>query len=309
MRVLDLFSGGGGFSRGFMDAGFEIVGAVERGYWEAETFRYNFPRAHVWNTDIRELHADDVLQTIGRPDIVIGGPPCEAFTGANARRMKDPIDRLYVDLRGRLVLHFIRMVGDLEPEAFIMENVPGILEGELKSFLREEFGRIGYSVKFHVFDAELYGSPSERRRVFLSNVRLKPEMERGPIVWDVIGDLERLDERIPNHFPQSLSHKHEGKVWTLKWGKALVYYRGAKRNIRNFIRLHPFRRSPVVMGSSRFVHPFQPRLLTPREHARLMGFPDSHTFLGPLESQYNMAGEAVPVPLAYRLARSLLRKL
>jgi len=63
------------------------------------------------------------------------------------------------------------------------------------------------------------------------------------------------------------------------------------------------------MGSSRFVHPFEDRLLTVREHARLMGFPDDHVFLGGRDVQFNEVGEAVPVPLARCIAREILRNL
>ena len=102
VRVLDLFSGSGGFSRGFNEVGFEIVGGVEIGYWEAESFKVNFPGAYVWNEDIRNIGYWEIEEKIGRPDIIIGGPPCEAYTSANAQREKEPIMRLYRDPRGRL---------------------------------------------------------------------------------------------------------------------------------------------------------------------------------------------------------------
>ncbi len=309
MKVLDLFAGGGGFSRGFKEVGFEIAAAVEVGYWEAETFKFNFPDSVVWNVDIRKLGSWEVEKVIGRPEVVIGGPPCEAYTSANASRMEEPLLRLYEDPRGRLTLHYIRFIGDLQPEVFVMENVVGILEGGLKEALRYEFGRIGYEVKFNVLDAEDYGTPSHRRRVFISNLRLKPRRRRGPVVWEAIGDLIELDESIPNHRPASLSKKLEERAWRIKWEQSLTYFRGARQTLRNFIKLHPFKLAPTVMGSSRFVHPFEGRLLTPREHARLMGFPDNHVFLGPLTSQYNMSGEAVPPTLSRAIAEYILKKV
>ncbi|NPA87053.1 MAG: DNA cytosine methyltransferase, partial [Candidatus Diapherotrites archaeon] len=282
---------------------------VELGYWEAQSYKLNFPEAHVWNEDIRNIHADDVEEKIGRPDVVIGGPPCEAYTSANASRQREPLMRLYEDPRGRLTLHFIRLVGDLQPEAFVMENVVGIIEGDLKEALRHEFGRVGFEVKFHVFDAEDAGVPSHRRRVFVSNVKLKIRKRKPPVVLDAIGDLIELDEAVPNHRPAALSAKYEKKAEKLRWGQALTYFRGASRTIRNYIKLHPFRLAPTIMGSSRFIHPLELRLLTPREHARLMSFPDDHLFVGPLTDQYNMSGEAVPPLLAQDLAWSLRRKL
>ncbi len=292
-----------------MEAGFDVVGAVEIGEWEARTYLHNFPDVVMWNTDIRSLHSSEVENKLGKVDIVIGGPPCEAYTVANAQRMKEPLMRLYEDPRGRLTLHFIRFVGDLQPEVFVMENVVGILEGDLKEALRYEFGRVGYEVKFNVIDAERVGVPSVRRRVFLSNVKLKLKHKRAPTVWEAIRDLEELDEAVPNHRPQALSKKAEERAWKLRWGSSLTYFRGARRTLRNYVKLHPFRLAPTVMGSSRFIHPFLGRLLTPREHARLMGYPDHHVFLGPLERQYNMAGESVPPPVARGIAERILRKV
>jgi len=96
----------------------------------------------------------------------------------------------------------------------------------------------------------------------------------------------------------------------LRWGRSLVTFEGAgSRRFRNYIRLAPDRPAPTVMGSSRFIHPFEDRLLTVREQARLMGFPDYHVFLGGKDSQYNMVGEAVPVPLAQAIAEDLLSRL
>ena len=73
--------------------------------------------------------------------------------------------------------------------------------------------------------------------------------------------------------------------------------------------MHPRRHAPTVMGSSRFIHPYEDRLLTVREQARLMGFPDYHVFLGGKDAQYDMVGEAVPPPLAKAIAGEVLRYL
>ncbi|MDN5358436.1 MAG: (cytosine-5)-methyltransferase 1 [Candidatus Diapherotrites archaeon] len=311
MRVLDLFAGAGGFARGFMDAGFEIVGAVEAWKYSAETYVNNFPGVRMWAQDIKTLDAADVEKEIGKPDVIIGGPPCEAFTVANAKREKEPLDRLYKDPRGRLTLHFIRFVGDLQPEVFVMENVLGIIEGDLKEALRYEFGRVGYEVKFNVLEASIYGVPSKRTRVFISPIRIRPKAGRRRTVWDAIGDLPdpRDVHNIPNHVYKPLPRRVEKVVHKLKWGQAPVYFKGAKRVHQNYIRLHPNRVAPTVMGSSRFIHPFSDRLLTVRENARLMSFPDDHVFYGPLEQQYNQAGEAVPPLLARKIAEVVLNKV
>ncbi len=75
------------------------------------------------------------------------------------------------------------------------------------------------------------------------------------------------------------------------------------------MRLNPWKPAPTVMGSVRFVHPFEDRVLTVREQARLMGFPDNHVFFGPKDSQFNQIGEAVPPPLARAIAKVVLKHL
>lgn len=311
-RVIDLFCGAGGFSRGFKDVGFEIVLGIDNFSPAALTFSKNFPEAKVIVEDIKNIRGEDLESLVGTPDVIIGGPPCEPYTGANPRRMKDPLDRLYVDPVGRLVLHYIRLVGDLQPRFFVMENVPGIVENGLREAIQNELARVGYEkVYFNKLYAEDYCTPSHRLRVFISNIKLKPKKckRRIPVI-EAIGDLpEPGSAHIPNHEPVPLPRRKLKKISKLKWGEALIKYRGAKRLHGNFIRLHPYRIAPTVMGSSRFVHPFEDRLLTVREHARLMGFPDDHVFLGGRDVQFNEVGEAVPVPLARSIAREILRNL
>lgn len=89
----------------------------------------------------------------------------------------------------------------------------------------------------------------------------------------------------------------------------MVRFEGADRICTNVTRLHPYKLAPTVMGKSRFIHPFQDRFLTVREHARLMGFPDDHVFLGGKNVQYDMVGEAVPVPLARAIAKEVKKIL
>ncbi len=307
MRVLDLFAGGGGFTRGAIQADLTVVGAVEIDDNAVKTYQENFPDVEIFHTDIRELRTEQVVARLGKIDIIIGGPPCEAYTPANPKRRKEPLERLYDDELGRLVLEFIRFVGDLQPKAFIMENVLGIIDGDLKEALRYEFGRVGYEIHFNILNAEEYGVPSHRTRVFISNYRLRPRKKRGLTVWDAIADLFEWP-RLPNHVFVPLPRKIERRVHKLRWGKAAVVFKGSKGLYKNYIRLEPYDLAPTVMGHSRFIHPFSDRLLTPREQARLMGFPDNHVFIGGIESQYDQIGEAVPPPLAHALLEELTRK-
>ncbi|RLE98365.1 MAG: DNA (cytosine-5-)-methyltransferase [Thermoprotei archaeon] len=313
-RVVDLFCGAGGFSRGFAEEGFEIVLGVDNMRPVAEAFRLNFPHAKVLVEDVKLLHGEDIESLVGEVDVVIGGPPCEPFTSANPKRREDPLERLYTDPVGRLVLDFIRIVGDLRPKIFVMENVPALAEGPLKEALRKEFARVGYdNIYFNLLLAEDYGTPSHRLRLFISNIKLRPKRSRRRVVViEAIGDLPPPTSihDIPNHEYVPLSPRKERRIRRLRWGEALIRYMGAEGKVYyNYVRLHPYRLAPTVMGSSRFIHPFEDRMLTVREQARLMGFPDHHVFYGGRDLQYDEVGEAVPVPLARAIAKEVRRFL
>jgi len=309
--VVDLFSGAGGFSRGFEDAGFRTVVAVDCDDAASRSFKTNFPHAVVLVEDIRTVSGDDIRHYIdGGVDIVIGSPPCEPFTGANPRREPEPLDRLYKDPMGQLTLEYIRLVGELRPRIFVMENVPAITEGPLKRALIEEFRRVGYPrIFFNILLAEDYGVPSHRKRVFISNVEIRPPKSgRRVRVWDAIGDLpEPGPDTLPNHDPVPMSDRKLRRIASVGMGRALYYYEGARKRLPNYIRLRPNTVAPTVLGSSRFIHPFENRLLTVREQARLMGFPDDHVFVGGRDEQFNQVGEAVPPPLARAIAEYIYR--
>lgn len=118
--LLDLFSGAGGFSRGFRDEGYRVLLAIDSDKTVSKTYSANFPGTTVLNEDIREVSCDDIVYLINRArvDVVIGSPPCEPFTVANPRRSRNPIDRLYSDPTGSLVLEYIRIVECVKPKFF-----------------------------------------------------------------------------------------------------------------------------------------------------------------------------------------------
>jgi DNA (cytosine-5)-methyltransferase 1 len=311
--AVDLFSGGGGFGRGFEEAGFRVVAAVDNYPPAAKTYKVNFPHAAVIADDIKEVTGVDIASLAslkpGEVDVVIASPPCEPFTGANPRRMPDPLDRLYSDPIGQLFLHAIRLISELKPKFFVIENVPGIMEGAIASAIRKELSAAGYRrVYFNVLRAEEHGTPSRRVRVFVSNVKLKPRKSRGPTVGEALMGLPSPGSPWPpNHEePPEPPRRHRRRVSRLRRGEGLIEFEGAGgRRIPNYVRLDPGDHAPTVMGTSRFIHPFEDRLLTVREQARLMGFPDYHVFVGSRDAQYNMVGEAVPPPLARAIAEYL----
>ena len=317
VKAIDLFCGAGGFSLGFLQVGFKVLLAIDVDPIVLKTYELNNPEVQTLNEDIRYLHSEKILKLIGeKPDMVLSSPPCEGYTVANRYRQKDPFMRLYEDRSGQLVLHAIRIIGDLQPRFFVMENVPQLLDGELKDALRYEFKRVGFSkIHFNVFHAEDHGTPSKRSRLFISNEKIKIEKtshENDLKLREVLSDLPAPDfiHDLPNHELTQISQKREKKIRRLRRGNSLVHYRSAKNKMNtNWKKLQGNTICPTIIGHSRYVHATEKRLLTVREHARLMGYPDNYEFYGGASSQYNQIGESVPVPLSNAIARFFLEKM
>jgi DNA (cytosine-5)-methyltransferase 1 len=307
--LVDLFAGAGGFTRGFVQEGFEVLAAVENEPGARKAYAANFPSHRLITDDIKKVDFAALREEVGQPDLLIGSPPCEAFTVANAERHRDPVDRLYKDPAGVLTWHYIQALAKLEPRAFVMENVPGITEGGLKRELRALFRKAGFPrVWFHEVRAEEHGAPSRRTRVFASNLDFTlPPAPPPPKALDLIADLQDLERsHLPNHAKLTVSRKEGARISDLEEGQSLYHWRSAQgRVLGHKTRLRGEEVAPTVMGSSRFVHPLQNRFLTVREHARLMGYPDDHVFEGGRGQQYNQVGESVPPPLARAIAREV----
>ncbi|MEM3819017.1 MAG: DNA cytosine methyltransferase [Nitrososphaerota archaeon] len=308
LKILDVYSGAGGFSLGFRNC---ILAAIENHPHVVKTYRANFPDAIVFAEDVKRISGRDILKTVGEVDVVIGGPPCEPFTSINTKRMVDPYDRLFTDRQGRLVLEFTRLVDELKPRIYILENVPELVSEPLGSMIRKIFNRVGYETHFNMLEAEKYGTPSRRRRVFISNLEIDLSgMEETPkCVQEVLGDLPPPGS-LPNHSIISIGKSRLSRIKRLRWGQSLYKFRDGRGNIRyNWTRLNPKKIAPTIYGKARFIHPYEHRLLTVREQARLMGFPDNHVFYGGVDRQFDQVGEAVPPPLSKKIAKKIIKDM
>jgi len=176
--AIDLFCGAGGMSAGFRDAGFDIIWANDSEKTFCQTYSVNHMKTRVVHGDIRKITTEEIKRDIGnkKVNIVFGGPPCQGFSHAGRRDPKDPRNSLFMD--------FVRVVEGLQPEFFVMENVPGILtmktqEGEnVVDIILREFDKIGYRVhppkKLLAAD---YGVPQKRRRVFFIGTKTDKEIK------------------------------------------------------------------------------------------------------------------------------------
>lgn len=171
LTVIDLFCGAGGFSKGFIDAGCEVLLGIDSAKGAVKTYVWNL--AGVWAIlgDVKEIPITLVKTLIADQDVdmIIGSPPCQGFTTVGKRDQNDP--------RNTLFMEYLRIVDGLRPKMFIMENVPGILSvktaaGELVTdLIVSESKKIGYDVKFTTLNAANYGVPQIRKRVFFYGCR------------------------------------------------------------------------------------------------------------------------------------------
>lgn len=335
--ALSLFSGAGGLDVGVDQAGFRTVCSIEFDPHCASTLRRNAKGKVVWQVDVRALSPErvgDVLDVRpGELSLLHGGPPCQPFSQIGRKGgMSDP--------RGRLVFEMVRFAGALRPAAVVMEQVPKFLGAEAaqgttaRDMLAEEFRAIGYEMNVAVLDAVDFGVPQRRRRAIIVCVPQGQEHEfpvagpdAEPTVGDAIAGLPaavRVGERplahnhvdvTPDRDRHRISFVPEGQ-WLSKVRDVpeSVRQRLTAKDTTKFRRLHRAKPSLTLRCGEALYHPTENRYLTPREAARIQGFPDRHVFVGPVRrrtgtvrdlDQHRQVANAVPPPLAKSVAKSV----
>lgn len=167
MNVVDLFCGCGGLSLGFEQAGFDILLGIDHDKAALDTFKANHKGSEIIHGDIQTITTNDIRSIIGGKtvDVVIGGPPCQGLSLSGPRKFDDP--------RNQLFLSFVRVVKDLKPTYFVLENVPGIIslfKGEVKNQIIKEFSDLGYVVDYKVLNSAHFGVPQVRKRAIFIGV-------------------------------------------------------------------------------------------------------------------------------------------
>lgn len=184
--VVDIFAGAGGLSLGFEQAGFDIVLSVEYDPTHALVHRFNFPDCGVLCRDVRTLSGKDIKQTVlaqrsaSGIDVMVGGPSCQGFSAIGQRHESDE--------RNDLLGEFVRLVCDIRPRAFVLENVPGLLEArfdDLRTGTWKRLRNAGYSLcgADSWLDAADFAVPQRRKRVVVIGVLDGPAVE--PVAADI----------------------------------------------------------------------------------------------------------------------------
>lgn len=216
-KVLDTFAGAGGFSLGFEMAGCEVIGAIETDSWAVETFSHNHPYAKVIKSNIEDVSDDSILKMFKdeKPDIILGGPPCQGFSICNIKNgdPKDPRNSLFEE--------FIRIGKLLKPKIMVMENVPNLIKAKTSNkelvidIIISELENLGYHVYSRILEAVNYGVPQIRKRLFVI-ASIKPlsnpfpesthtpidnddlftaGLKKTPTLWEAISDLPDIEAR------------------------------------------------------------------------------------------------------------------
>ncbi|MDE2730433.1 MAG: DNA cytosine methyltransferase [Bacteroidota bacterium] len=340
-RVFDFFSGCGGASRGFEDAGMEVVYALD---WDPDarrSFSWNFPRTYIEGQDIRRIHEDAIAQFVKAkphsPVLFCGCAPCQPFTSHRTRQPSRQDDQ-----RVELLLEFLRFVRKWKPDIVFVENVPGIqdisAESEpLRTFLNG-LKQAGYAKPAcKSVSMKWYGVPQGRRRFLLLASRHGkisiPPGTHGPnspnpsfaTVKDYIGALPPIKAgethpRIPDHRAAELSALNLKRIQAtpegggnMDWPPNLRLRCHRKINGYSDVygRMAWDRPAPglttrcISYSNGRFGHPDQHRAISIREAACLQTFPMDFHFAGNMNSKARQIGNAVPVLLADVVGRHI----
>lgn len=292
MKCIDLFAGCGGLSLGFEQAGFEVCAAFEKWEKAINVYRKNFNHP-IHNIDLTdEQKAISQIQEY-KPDLVMGGPPCQDFSSAGKRDVTLG--------RADLTYHFANIVCVIRPTWFVMENVERIKKSHILHEVIEQFIQAGYGLTSTILDASYCGVPQARTRFFLIGKLGEEHNFLTPILTKQLA-IQPMTVR--DYLGNSLNLEH--------------YY----RHPRNYNRRGIFsidEPSPTVRGVNRpipkgyqlnscdprYVDLSKIRPLTTIERSYIQTFPKDFIFTGTKTDLEQMIGNAVPVNLAKFIAKSI----
>jgi len=324
MKLISLFSGAGGLDLGFEKAGFEIVMANEYDSSIWETYEKNH-KTPLLRGDICKIDSNEFSECDG----IIGGPPCQSWSEAGSLRgINDP--------RGQLFYEYIRILKDKRPAFFLAENVKGMMAQRHNSAVEgivAQFEEAGYNVNVFLLNANDYGIAQDRKRVFYVGFRkdlnapfTPPAPSRAKLTFkNIIFDLKDTaieaqpknktngsNCKIPNHeyFIGAYSTIFMSRNRVRQWDEPAFTVQASGRQCQ----LHP--QAPVMPKVEKNLNKFVEgkehlyRRLTVRECARVQGFPDDFIFYyNGLNNGYKMIGNAVPINLAYEIAKAIKKAL
>ena len=333
-KIIDLFCGCGGLSKGFEMAGYEPILAID--FWKdaIDTYNFNNKKNIAMCKDIKELDKNYLQELKKNNDIegIIGGPPCQGYSTVGKREIDDERNFLY--------LQYCRIVEEIQPKFFVLENVKGLLtlnDGKFKEDIIKRFSELGYTVTYKLLNASNYGVPQNRNRVFFVGIKNKKfqfpiEKETKVTTAEAISDLIEIEkdysseavspyQKIMRENSKGL-YNNEFTIHTPQTEKIIgmipdggkisdlpeEYWNIRKYN-KAFQRMKSDGQSNTIdTGHRNYFHYSKNRIPTVREAARIQSFPDDFIFTGSKTSQYKQVGNAVPPLLAFEIAKEISKQ-
>lgn len=317
-KIVSLFSGSGGLDLGFLKTNqVEIVLANDINKYACDTYKENIGN-HILCEDIRKLNK------LPNVDILIGGPPCQGFSTANPNRSFD-------DPRNWLFKEYARILKEVNPSIFVLENVSGMVtleKGTVLKLILKELSNCGYNVQYQILNAKNFGTAQNRKRTIIVGTKdtnkrkyLYPQPTINPPLFGrylTVGDVlinKAIPTKISNHEVAKLSPLNYERIKHIPPGGSM---KDCPKNLQNNSDLKRAMRrlsldeiSPTIVhnNNDHYYHPIENRRITIREMARIQGYPDNFVFYGPKSEQSRQVGNSVPIPFAYQIAKSVITYL
>ena len=328
--TIELFAGAGGLALGVEKAGFDTIGLVECNKDACETLRMNRPKWNVICDDIANISGQDLEKLFdikkGELDLLSGGAPCQAFSYAGKRLGLE-------DARGTLFYHYAVFLEKLQPRMFLFENVKGLLthdKGKTYKTMLDIFEKAGYEIQREVLNAWDYGVAQKRERLITIGIRkdltnkikytFPKKQEYKPVLRDVLQDVpesigipygenkRKIFELVPpggywRDIDSEIAKAYMKSCWNMGGGRTGILRRMSMDEPSLTVLTSPSQKQ------TERCHPLEERPFTVRENARCQSFPDEWEFCGSVMSQYKQVGNAVPVNLAYEVAKKIYEAL
>ena len=309
-KFAEMFSGAGGLALGFIKAGFKPIMNVEFMPAANKTYNTNINKKYNINDikDPMDITIEEnkrlIINKLKKEgvDIITGGFPCQGFSMAGDRVIDDNRNKLYLDL--------LEIVREVKPAFIMMENVLGLrtmLAGKVEKKIISDFRNIGYKINLTVLNSADFGVPQTRKRViFIGNRVNKENLFPLPVVkkYKTSGEVlsKKISKNIHNHLTMNHSEDMINRISKLKYGESLY-----KNYSDAWKKLDPSKPSPTIKENhgGTHIHPYENRVITPREMAMLQSFPNDYFFEGSKSQQMVQIGNAVPPLMAKAIALSI----
>lgn len=346
--AVSLFTGSGGLDLGIEKAGFDIRVCVEKEFDRVSTLKINQPKylpdATILHNDISKLSGNDILKAgkikKGEIALLLGGPPCQPFS-KSAYWVKDRLSNMLNDPRSLMLKEYVRIISEIMPESFILENVFGLKYKTAKPALDAlvaSLRELGYIVSEPtVLNAADFGVPQKRQRTFVIGSKskkliipdpthgsndsegvktgqLKPYVSVGKSIGDLDDNCINETEKVKGKWGHLLPKIPPGKNYLhlTERGEGEAIFQWRTRFWSFLLKLNPEDLSWTIQSSpGPYVGPFHwnNRRLRISEIKRIQTFPDDYKFYGSIKSQWSQIGDAVPVELGCAIGKSINQQL